>query len=402
MELTVEYLRRIRSMDIPLLKHYSHLSEDELFSLSMRSLSDFLTSIIDGTYTDALKKGLKSWEEDKLPGISKTDIMPTDIVLIYYAQKITLISFLPKYTTDITLGTGIIEKLEEYYSYAQEMAFKILFKIKEEADKKEIANNILKKKVKERTRNLKEINEELENFAYTVAHDLRAPLRSINGYAHVLKEDHGRQLGEEVIRTLDIIINSARKMGMLIDDLLAYSRYGQQKTVITDIDMNELFDSAISEQINDWNPGIRIIKHDLPPVSGDSTMLSQVVNNLVSNAFKYSSKNPEPVIEIGTSKKNSVTVFYIKDNGTGFNMKYYNKLFGVFQRLHKQSEFPGTGVGLAIVKRIIGMYRGKIWAESKIGEGTTFYFTLKPPKKLLKSRKQDIQSTGGLHSLNLF
>ncbi len=224
---------------------------------------------------------------------------------------------------------------------------------------------------------LKEVNKELDSFTYSVSHDLRAPLRAISGYTRILKEDYGNLIDAEGKRIMNVISNNAQKMGQLIDDLLAFSRLGRQNIVSVPIDMNSLVRSIKDDLIafSDLK-NIQIDIRNLIIAIGDSSMIKVVMTNLLSNAIKYSSKKDEIIIEVGSYYEGKNIVYYVKDKGAGFDMQYYDKLFGVFQRLHSTSEFEGTGVGLAIVQRIINKHGGKVWAESKIDIGSTFYFSL--------------------------
>ncbi|THU39252.1 response regulator [Niastella caeni] len=219
-------------------------------------------------------------------------------------------------------------------------------------------------------------NRELESFSYSVSHDLRAPLRSINGYAQMIQDDHAHQFNDEAKRMLNVIRNNAKKMGILIDDLLAFSRMGRKEISRLPIEFNKLVEPIIADLKQTAPDKIHIIVHPLHNTQGDPALLSQVYMNLVSNAIKYSAKKEKPEVEIGSEEKEDEFVYYVKDNGAGFDMQYAHKLFGVFQRLHSNEEFEGTGVGLAIVQRIVVKHGGKVWAEAKIEEGATFYFSL--------------------------
>lgn len=221
------------------------------------------------------------------------------------------------------------------------------------------------------------VNKELEAFSYSVSHDLRAPLRAVNGYAQMLNEDFGTKLDEEGKRIIENISYNAAKMGTLIDDLLTFSRLGRKDVQKSLIDMNELTEGVLIEMDKADSHSAKINIGKLHTVQADYGLLNQVMFNLISNAVKYSSKKKEPVVEIFSEEKNGEIIFSVKDNGAGFNMKYYDKLFGVFQRLHSQEEFEGTGVGLAIVQRIIAKHEGRIWAEGKVNEGATFNFAIK-------------------------
>ncbi|MGZ3861752.1 MAG: ATP-binding protein [Bacteroidia bacterium] len=226
---------------------------------------------------------------------------------------------------------------------------------------------------------LESVNKELESFSYSVSHDLRAPLRAIDGYAGILEEDYGKALDNEGKRILEAVKYNAKKMGSLIDDLLAFSRLGKKELVKTDINMNQLMEGALYDLNKSIKHSAKVkIKH-LSPARGDYGLLSQVAINLLSNAIKYSSKVKDPAIEISSEQNDKETIYTIKDNGAGFDMKYVNKLFGVFQRLHTMEEFDGTGVGLAIVQRIMAKHGGKVWAEGEKNKGATFRFSL--PKK---------------------
>lgn len=220
-------------------------------------------------------------------------------------------------------------------------------------------------------------NNELDSFSYSVSHDLRAPLRAINGYSQVLMEDYGTQLDETGKHTIQVIIKNAFKMAALIDDLLTFSRIGKQGLTKVILNMNNMIQSIIQEfKIQPQNNSVEFLIKPLDDVEGDSSMLKQVITNLVSNAIKYSGKKEKAIIEIGSFKKENMIVYYVKDNGAGFDMKYYDKLFGVFQRLHSASEFEGTGVGLALVQRIVKKHQGEVWAEAEPEKGATFYFSL--------------------------
>ena len=225
---------------------------------------------------------------------------------------------------------------------------------------------------------LQAINKELESFSYSVSHDLRTPLRAVNSYAQMLSEDYSPKLDEEAKRLIDNIKYNATKMGMLIDDLLAFSRLGRKEIQKSNIDMNELTKEVLigmnkSKSIAQ-SAEIKIGK--LHSAKADYSLLYQVMLNLISNAVKYSSKKEHPLVEIFSEEKNGEIIFSVKDNGVGFDMRFVHKLFGIFQRLHKSKDFEGTGVGLAIVHRIISKHGGKVWAEAEFEKGATFNFAL--------------------------
>lgn len=244
----------------------------------------------------------------------------------------------------------------------------------------ERVNNInteLEEKVRIRTRQLQKMNEELESFAYSVSHDLRAPLRGINGFVNILQEDYAAQLDDEAKRITRIIKENSVRMGSLIDDLLTFSRQGRHELEKVRFDTREMILQIISsmEQKTESNR-VNYEMLELHSSYGDTTSLRQVWVNLIGNAIKYSRGNPQPAIKIGSYKENGETVYFVKDNGVGFDMKYANKLFKVFQRLHSSDEFEGTGVGLAIVEKIINKHGGRVWAAGEENAGASFFFTL--------------------------
>ncbi len=238
-------------------------------------------------------------------------------------------------------------------------------------------NEELEERVRERTAQLEAANRELEAFSYSVSHDLRAPLRAVDGYVGILIEDFGHRLDAEGKRVCSVISESARDMGKLIDNLLAFSRVGRTAMQPSPVDMGVLANSIFHELTTpesrariDFNVG------PLLPALGDPTLLRQVWMNLLGNAVKFSSQEERAVIEVCAEQQDDETVYSVRDNGAGFDMQYADKLFGVFQRLHRAKDFEGTGVGLAIVQRIIRRHGGRIWAQGEPGKGATFYFTL--------------------------
>jgi PAS domain S-box-containing protein len=221
------------------------------------------------------------------------------------------------------------------------------------------------------------LNKELEAFTYSVSHDLRAPLRSVDGYSRILYEDYHEKLDPEGKRLIKVIVNNAGRMGKLIDDLLDFSRLGRKEIQRTSIDMEALAKTIASEAIeHESTRKIELIVHPLHRGFGDIDMIRQVWVNLISNAIKYTGKNPEARLEIRSADDGEEVHYSISDNGVGFDMQYAGKLFGVFQRLHRIQDFSGTGVGLAIVKRIISRHNGRVWAEGEVDRGATFHFTI--------------------------
>ena len=233
---------------------------------------------------------------------------------------------------------------------------------------------ISEKLIIEANEKLKSSYKELEAFSYSVSHDLRAPLRAIDGYAKMIMEDYSAVLDSEGLRLLGVIVTSAINMGQLIDDLLSFSRISRQEIAKSNINMEEIAKLVLKEYIDEnMERKISVKLLNLPEAYGDPSLIKQVWRNLISNAVKFSSKKERPEIEIGAIGEKE-KIYYVKDNGVGFNMEFANKLFGVFQRLHSVKEYEGTGVGLAIVHRIITRHGGTIWVDSKENMETTFYF----------------------------
>jgi len=272
---------------------------------------------------------------------------------------------LPELTDDISAGNQHLHALN------RALKLEILAR-----SKLEDANRELTRELKNNIEKLEASNKEMESFSYSVSHDLRAPLRAVDGFARMLEEDVADQLDEEGRRKLQVIRDNTRNMGRLIDELLEFSRLGRKELNYGHLDMSALaqaaFNDAASVAVNDTTLSLS----ELPAARGDITLIKQVWFNLLSNACKFSAKREQAHITVKGSRDGDVLTYTVSDNGAGFDMRYYNKLFGVFQRLHRVSEFEGTGVGLAIVHRIVTRHGGKIWAEGVVGEGAVFHFTL--------------------------
>ena len=238
-------------------------------------------------------------------------------------------------------------------------------------------NEDLEGQVKQRTSELQEANNDLEAFSYSVSHDLRAPLRHMGGFSRILQEEYGEQLPEKARHYVDRIRSAAKQMADLVEDLLQLSRIGRQLPQLQRIVLASLVQDALAEVLPEAEG--REIQWQivpLPEAEGDAVLFRQVLVNLLSNAIKFTKNLPRALIEVGSEEKNGETVVFVRDNGAGFDPRYADKLFGMFQRLHRKDEFEGTGIGLATVQRILHKHGCRVWAESQLGQGATFYFTL--------------------------
>jgi len=232
----------------------------------------------------------------------------------------------------------------------------------------------LDERLRETSAKLEAAGQELETLSYTVAHDLRAPLRAIDGFSRIFDERYGRYVDDEGRRLLGLVRDSARRLGTLLDSLLALSRLGRQALYPVDVDMRALAAEAWVELAGD--SGLSCSLEELPPAYGDRQLLKQVWTNLLANAVKYTSRRESPLVQVTGSQAGGENVYCVSDNGAGFDMKHAARLFGVFQRLHAEAEFPGTGIGLATVARIVARHGGRVWAEGATDAGARFYFSL--------------------------
>lgn len=291
-------------------------------------------------------------------------------------------------TTAISRGNYSSYVIGEMYGSYELRKLAAAFNIM--ANEIHLMRNTLENKVEERTAQLENVNKELEAFSYSVSHDLRTPLRAINGYSVMLSEDYEDKLDGDGKRMIKNIMNNATMMGQLIDDLLSFSKLGKKELTLSQVDMRWLAEHVADELLHNEPRGkYKMIIEALPPAGADQGMMKQVMMNLISNAIKYSSKKANPEIEVGFIDEEVSTVYFVKDNGAGFNMAYADKLFGVFQRLHSMEDFEGSGVGLALAKRIILKHKGEIWAEAKEQEGAIFYFRL--PKNLNDEQSENYE-----------
>jgi signal transduction histidine kinase len=286
------------------------------------------------------------------------------------------------------LGVKYDEQREELTHVVKDLHEQIVERRAAE-ERAHVLNMELEERVKERTAELREMNKEMESFSYSVSHDLRAPLRHMQGFSRILVEQYAGQMPEEARDFLERIRGASTHMGALVEDLLHLSKIGRQVAQHENVPMKELAEAARAEAMFEaanreieWRIGA------LPDVEGDVLLLRQVLANLLANAVKFTRKQPYAVIEIGHQREGRGDVFLVRDNGVGFDPEYADKLFGVFQRLHRQDEFEGTGIGLATVQRIMHKHGGKVWAESQPGSGATFYFSLPVRPIVVECEKQ--------------
>ncbi len=274
------------------------------------------------------------------------------------------------------LETRVAERTAELALANQQLKTELVERKRAEEEVKSL-NEDLERRVAERTAQLAAANNELEAFSYSVSHDLRAPLRHINGFAHRLIEEHGSQLEPEAQHQLKRVQEGTQKMGRMIDDLLNLARLDRRSMALQMTSLNSLVESVVcdlksetAEREIEWHIG------SLPTFDCDPGLMQQVFANLLSNAVKYTRRRERAVIEIDQTIVNDQIAIYVRDNGAGFDLKYADKLFGAFQRLHSADEFEGTGIGLATVQRIIRKHGGRVWAEAEPGKGAMFCFTL--------------------------
>lgn len=276
--------------------------------------------------------------------------------------------------------TRELEGFEDYMGAFLPMAWAfVFFAFLQERHVRNIhdMNRMLEKKVEERTAQLEESNRELESFSYSISHDLRAPLRSIKGFTQILKEDYGDILDEMGRHYLDRIINASQHMQTLIEAVLDLSRKSRKELECRNVNLTAIAEKYIRD-LQERHPYRRatvLIQTGLE-VRGDPVLLTIAVENLLDNAWKYTSKKSDACIEFGCKNQDGQDIFYVKDNGVGFDMEYAGKIFGVFQRFHAEQDYEGVGIGLATVYRIINRHRGKIWCEAQVDQGATFYFVL--------------------------
>lgn len=368
----------LMDLKLPFLNEYSTLSDETFFKIIMASTFNLLINPFSGVFNAILEAqdNLETYKANELElygsSISQKNILFTDLLRIYSIQKQELYKLVPFYTRNGTEIISIVNELEKNYLRVENVVFNHLFKIQKETE-----NKLIKK-----TAELERSNNDLEKFAYVASHDLQEPLRMIVYYVQLLEEDYKDKLDSNAIDFINFAVDGSKRMKVLIDDLLLYSRVTRPEKIFEKIDLNKPLEEALKNlqlSINETNT--KILIKPLPEVSANYFQMVSLFQNIIGNAIKFKGKK-DPEININWEKEEGEYLFSIKDNGIGFDQKYAEKIFEVFQRLQTTSNISGTGIGLAICKKIVEGHGGKIWAKSEIGKGSTFFFTLKVDFKI--------------------
>lgn len=372
-KLNEELAQKVIERTAQLASNIQHLKEsEEKFQKAFHASAGGMAMIrlSDGIYVDVNNAFVQmtGYTREELIGHSSTDlgIVTDKKKLATILQEIRKLGLAKNFELAIRNKSGqhleVLASVETILLKGERYAINLIYDITD------------RKKAEEQ---LKFANKELESFSYSVSHDLRAPLRAIHGNARILEEDYIEKFDAGGFKALQSIMRNSKRMGALIDDLLAFSKLGKKQVTVSEVNMTDLVQTTMEELlIEGIQDRTEINVNALPYAKGDQSLIKQVWINLISNAVKYSKNKPKAYIEIGGYEKDNYAVYYVKDNGVGFDMQYYDKLFGVFQRLHSTEEFEGTGIGLANVQKIVHRHNGTVWAESKPNEGACFYFSL--------------------------
>ncbi|MEN6624381.1 MAG: PAS domain S-box protein [Smithella sp.] len=386
--------------------------QDAALQESEQRLADIIDFLPDAIFAIDLSGSVIAWNRamEELTGVKRKDILGKDnyeYAMTFYGKKIpALIDQALGYVAvdeknfdfvrregDILIAQGDINLKGKTLTLWRKIAplrdshgnivgaiesFHDISELKKMEKTLQKAYDELEIRVKERTSQLEAVNSELESFSYSVSHDLRAPLRAIDGFSRMILKRHGANFDEDTQNKFNVIRHNTETMGQLIDGLLELSRLGRKALVMSTIDMDNIIKEVWEEiQVINQNRKMSLVIKPPPQAFGDRQLMRQVYSNLLANAVKFTKNKDVAQIETGGfTDREKGSVYYVKDNGAGFDMAYYDKLFGVFQRLHRTEEFEGTGIGLATVQRIINKHGGHVWAEGKVDEGATFYFSL--------------------------
>ena len=387
--LTVEFLRRV----------YADVKRHQDVEQRLQVVNRFLETLLDNIPTMIFAKDAKDlrflhfnrageqmlgYEREQLIGKSDRDFFPPEQVEFFMNKDREVLKQgdivdIPEEEIDTRDGKRILHTRKVPVRDANGEPMLLLGISMDISQRKANEERILAllEDLKRHAKMLESSNQELESFCYSVSHDLRAPLRAINGYAQMLEIDYGTQLDEAAQRNLQRIRQASERMARLIDDLLEFSRLGRQTLTTSEVDMRWLAQRVVDELMTHRERPVPSVEvGSLLPARGDRKMLQRVWLNLLDNAMKYSAATANASIVVDSLRHGNEIVYRVQDNGVGFDMRYYHKIFGVFQRLHGSDEFPGTGVGLAIVERILHKHGGRVWAESEPDKGATFYFAL--------------------------
>lgn len=383
-ELAQKNLAIVNEMDLPLMRLFAHLSKEELLMMTQKSLGEFLTGLEVGNALELAEASNKQWEANEIPEIPQSSVQPIDLVLIYAAQKQALLDFVPEYTTSSQMAVDIIQELGVFYMKVETMAFKSLFNIqkktesalRESEEKLREMSNSLEIRVRQRTLELERSNQELERFSYITSHDLQEPLRKIKNFTELLAQRYEGQLDEKGQKYIGYIVDGSTRMQQLITDILTYSRLGRSDYSFAPISLTQVVEQVIANlQLKIQEHQAHITYDGLPTIVGNGVLLSQLLQNLIDNALKFHGAEP-PQIHISAQREGDSWLVAVQDNGIGFEPQFADRIFLMFQRLHSRDEYPGTGIGLAICKKVMDFHGGQISVKAVPGQGCTFNFAI--------------------------
>lgn len=393
-------LQIAQEMNFPLMQLFAHLPHEQLLAMSCEGLRDFLTSLVEGTALQKAEESMRLWEMDELPGISRNSVDVADLVYVYTAQKRALIRFLPLFTDRTSEVVGIINELDTYYSKVQDMAFHLHMKI--HAEELRLKNDELMRS-----------NADLEQFAYVSSHDLQEPLRKIRAFGDRLGHKFRDVLGEDGIGYIDVMQSAASRMQVLINDLLKFSRLARDPEKFKEVKLNDIIEECLTDlEVSIEQEEAVLTIGELPVLECIPGQMRQLFQNLISNALKFHKKGEPPAIAIEADIRTGRSLpgispalahqrfcrITVQDNGIGFKEQYLDKIFVVFQRLHGRLEYQGTGIGLAVCKKIVDNHHGFITATSSENEGATFIIILPVRQEYgssEKTGKENQDSYGG-------